>query len=121
MNEVESYGEKNVSLMLLGNKSDIEERLITGEEAQKYSSEHNMIFYETSAKTAESVETAFFEISKQLMLKREERRKNRNTQKQVTQPEPVALAPLGAQPETEKSCLLYTSDAADEEDSVDIG
>ena len=33
MNEVESYGEKNVSLMLLGNKSDIEERLITGEEA----------------------------------------------------------------------------------------
>jgi len=29
MNEVESYGEKNVSLMLLGNKSDLEERLIS--------------------------------------------------------------------------------------------
>ena len=33
MNEVESYGEKNVSLMLLGNKSDLEERLIPAEEA----------------------------------------------------------------------------------------
>ena len=29
-----------------------------------------MIFYETSAKTAESVETAFYELSKKLMLKR---------------------------------------------------
>ena len=33
MNEVESYGEPNVSLMLLGNKSDMEERMITIEEA----------------------------------------------------------------------------------------
>ena len=33
MNEVESYGENNVSLMLLGNKSDVEERMITKEEA----------------------------------------------------------------------------------------
>ena len=34
MNEVENYGEKNVSLMLLGNKADIDERLIEKDEAQ---------------------------------------------------------------------------------------
>lgn len=46
MNEVESYGEKNVSLMLLGNKSDLDERLIPGDEASVHTFIKNNLILE---------------------------------------------------------------------------
>ena len=39
----------------------------------------------------------------------------------MAKPERAGDAPIGVDVVEGKSCLLYTSDAADEEDSVDLG
>jgi len=54
--------------MLLGNKSDmIENRAVSFEKAKSFANKKELLFFETSAKTAECVETAFFSISKRLV------------------------------------------------------
>ena len=47
-------------ILLIGNKSDLKfEREVTTEEGQEFAEKHNLIFFETSAKTSANVETAF--------------------------------------------------------------
>ena len=54
--------------MLLGNKSDlIEHRQVSLEKAKGIAARKEILFYETSAKTSECVETAFNSIAKQLL------------------------------------------------------
>jgi len=44
-------------ILLIGNKSDLKfEREVSTEEGQEFADKHNLIFYETSAKTAHNVE-----------------------------------------------------------------
>jgi len=46
--------------MLIGNKSDLDaRRQISTEEGERFAKEHDLIFMETSAKTAVNVEEAF--------------------------------------------------------------
>ena len=54
--------------MLLGNKADlVESRQVSFEKAKSFAGKKEILFFETSAKTAECVETAFFSVSKQLL------------------------------------------------------
>ena len=47
-------------ILLIGNKSDLKfEREVTTEEGQEFAEKHNLIFFETSAKTSANVEQAF--------------------------------------------------------------
>ena len=47
-------------ILLVGNKSDLKfEREVTTQEGQEFADKHNLIFFETSAKTAANVEVAF--------------------------------------------------------------
>ena len=47
-------------ILLVGNKSDLKfEREVTTQEGQEFADKHNLIFFETSAKTAANVEQAF--------------------------------------------------------------
>jgi Ras-related protein Rab-1A len=65
--EVKKYAIPNVKTMLIGNKADFNtKRQVEYTEAKEYADSMNMTYFETSAKTALNVETAFFELATML-------------------------------------------------------
>ncbi|KAG9350339.1 hypothetical protein JZ751_026693 [Albula glossodonta] len=67
LTEIHEYAQKDVVIMLLGNKSDmVSERVIKREEGEKLAREYGVPFMETSAKTGVNVELAFLAIAKEL-------------------------------------------------------
>lgn len=63
--ELQRRGDPNVVIALAGNKADMEgKRKVQTEEAQQYAQENDIIFLETSAKTALNVRNLFVEIGK---------------------------------------------------------
>ncbi len=65
MKELQRRGDPNVVIALAGNKADMEgKRKVQTEEAQEYAQENDIIFLETSAKTALNVRNLFVEIGK---------------------------------------------------------
>uniref|UniRef100_A0A673G5Z9 small monomeric GTPase n=1 Tax=Sinocyclocheilus rhinocerous TaxID=307959 RepID=A0A673G5Z9_9TELE len=67
LTEIYEYAQKDVVIMLLGNKSDMAaERVITHEEGEKLAKEYGVPFMETSAKTGVNVELAFQAIAREL-------------------------------------------------------
>ncbi|CAD8159391.1 unnamed protein product [Paramecium pentaurelia] len=86
LNEIESYAEKNAELLLLGNKSDLSTKQVQSERVQEYAQKRNMMFFETSAKTADGVEEAFKKIAIKLMAKRDQQvQEKKNKRKQQKQ------------------------------------
>ena len=83
MKEIESYADRNVKLLLLGNKNDLKnEKQVDTKVAevlfhfdgfvflqlqQQFARNNNMEFYEVSAKTAESVSDGFVSVAKKLI------------------------------------------------------
>ena len=58
--EIEKNANKNVYKLLIGNKSDLEEkRKVTYQEGKDFATSNGMQFMETSAKTASKVQEAF--------------------------------------------------------------
>eukprot|EP01017_Pseudomicrothorax_dubius_P003994 TRINITY_DN10709_c0_g1_i17.p2 TRINITY_DN10709_c0_g1~~TRINITY_DN10709_c0_g1_i17.p2 ORF type:complete len:143 (+),score=31.58 TRINITY_DN10709_c0_g1_i17:258-686(+) len=70
MSEINMYADKDVTLVLLGNKSDIETRAVKAEEAAAYAGSKNMMFSEVSAKTADGVVNIFNVVTERLMDKK---------------------------------------------------
>ena len=65
--ELQRRGDPNVVIALAGNKADMEaKRKVQTEEAQQYAKENEIIYMETSAKTALNVRNLFVEIAKKL-------------------------------------------------------
>lgn len=59
LSDVRSTAREDVVAVLLGNKCDLAERReVTYEEGAAFAAKHNMIFFESSAKTGENVEAA---------------------------------------------------------------
>lgn len=60
----------NMTIMLIGNKSDLSHRrAVTFEEGQQFAKENGLIFMETSAKTAQNVEEAFIDTAAKIYRK----------------------------------------------------
>lgn len=60
IDECQNLTQKNVVIVLVGNKCDLEtERKVNTDEGQQLADENNILFYETSAKTGENVLDVF--------------------------------------------------------------
>ncbi|XP_030064197.1 ras-related protein Rab-37 isoform X2 [Microcaecilia unicolor] len=67
LTEIHEYAQKDVVIMLLGNKADVNnERVIKAEDGETLAREYGVPFMETSAKTGMNVELAFLAIAKEL-------------------------------------------------------
>ncbi|XP_026523189.1 ras-related protein Rab-37 isoform X2 [Pseudonaja textilis] len=67
LTEIHEYAQKDVVIMLLGNKADMSsERVIRTEDGESLAREYGVPFMETSAKTGMNVELAFLAIAKEL-------------------------------------------------------
>lgn len=69
-----NLNEKNISIVLVGNKTDlIEERKITTEEGEEFASERNIFFLETSAKdnSDQMIEKVFTTISSDIVKRQD--------------------------------------------------
>ena len=70
LEECISNGNQEMTLILVGNKIDLEsEREVTTEEGIQFAKNKNMLFFETSAKTAEKVGELFNQSAKQIFKK----------------------------------------------------
>ena len=60
INESLQFAGRNVVVLLIGNKSDLnKERIISWDKAKVFADRYNLIYIETSAKTGQGVEQAF--------------------------------------------------------------
>ncbi|XP_006145910.1 ras-related protein Rab-37 isoform X2 [Tupaia chinensis] len=67
LTEIHEYAQRDVVIMLLGNKADVSsERVIRSEDGEMLAREYGVPFMETSAKTGMNVELAFLAIAKEL-------------------------------------------------------
>merc|ERR1719247_2407850 len=66
LNEAREYANPNMVIMLIGNKCDLERREVSYEEGANFARENGLIFQETSAKTAQNVEKAFFSTAQKI-------------------------------------------------------
>eukprot|EP01125_Pyxidicula_operculata_P000843 TRINITY_DN1073_c0_g1_i3.p1 TRINITY_DN1073_c0_g1~~TRINITY_DN1073_c0_g1_i3.p1 ORF type:complete len:211 (-),score=13.86 TRINITY_DN1073_c0_g1_i3:201-833(-) len=65
LEECTQSGEDNLTIVLVGNKCDLEsKRVVSFEEGKKFADQHNLLFVEASAKTAFNVEESFIKSSR---------------------------------------------------------
>merc|ERR1711963_1180040 len=61
------YSNKDIIIMLIGNKSDLgNKRAVSREEGESFAEKNGLTFLETSAKTAENVEAAFIDSARKI-------------------------------------------------------
>mmetsp|Transcript_7741 Transcript_7741/g.22032 ORF Transcript_7741/g.22032 Transcript_7741/m.22032 type:complete len:197 (+) Transcript_7741:180-770(+) len=69
--QLHQHGDAQVQRILVGNKSDLSDlRKVKTEDGEKLAARFNMSFFETSAKTGESVDDAFLHIAGQVFEQR---------------------------------------------------
>ncbi|XP_022967899.1 ras-related protein RABA4d-like [Cucurbita maxima] len=67
LEELRGHADKNIVIMLIGNKCDLGSlRAVPTEDAQEFAERENLFFMETSALESTNVETAFFTILKEI-------------------------------------------------------
>uniref|UniRef100_A0A0R3W2B0 Ras-related protein Rab-1 n=1 Tax=Taenia asiatica TaxID=60517 RepID=A0A0R3W2B0_TAEAS len=95
MEEIKRHARSDVIKILVGNKSDLEDRRkVTYEQGAEFANLHGLHFFETSAKSASRVEEAFFSMAEQLLKSFRQQRQQQLQQQQsqsivITQTEPV--------------------------------
>mmetsp|Transcript_388 Transcript_388/g.442 ORF Transcript_388/g.442 Transcript_388/m.442 type:complete len:216 (+) Transcript_388:95-742(+) len=67
LEDARQHANENMTIMLVGNKSDLEhKRAVSTDEGEQFAKENGLLFLETSAKTAANVEEAFKQTARQI-------------------------------------------------------
>lgn len=79
MKELQRQANENIIIALAGNKLDLvseqpDKRAVPTADAEAYAREANLLFFETSAKTAENVKELFTAIAKKLPIEQASQR-----------------------------------------------
>lgn len=79
MKELQRQANENIIIALAGNKADLvaeqpDKRAVQTADAEAYAREANLLFFETSAKTAENVKELFTAIAKKLPIEQASQR-----------------------------------------------
>ena len=70
LEEAKQHAHASMVILLIGNKSDLDSRrAVTFEEGQAFANANNLLFLETSAKTAVNVEEAFLKTANEIYSK----------------------------------------------------
>eukprot|EP00244_Chara_vulgaris_P009746 TRINITY_DN4253_c0_g1_i5.p1 TRINITY_DN4253_c0_g1~~TRINITY_DN4253_c0_g1_i5.p1 ORF type:complete len:213 (-),score=28.78 TRINITY_DN4253_c0_g1_i5:89-727(-) len=73
LEDARQHANSNMTIMLIGNKCDLQHRrAVSTEEGETFARENGLFFMETSAKTAQNVEEAFTQTAKQIYKKIED-------------------------------------------------
>ena len=87
--EIEKNASKNVYKILIGNKSDLEEkREVSYEQGKEFADTYGMKFIETSAKTNNNVQESFYTMTNEIIASTKEKErilsKNESDRKEKT-------------------------------------
>ena len=96
MKEVKNHANQNFSIIILGNKCDVEDREVTLEEGENFAKKINSKVYEVSAKTGYNVAEAFDEIARMTYEKDKEGK--------IRQRESIRFEDVGADKKKKKCC-----------------
>ena len=70
LEDCKKYSTQDITIMLIGNKADLENsRVVTTEEGKAFAEKNGIFFYETSSKTAQNVDEAFINVAKEIFDK----------------------------------------------------
>lgn len=68
LEDARQHANPNMTIMLIGNKSDLSHRrAVTKEEGEQFAKENGLLFLEASARTAQNVEEAFVKTAAQIL------------------------------------------------------
>jgi len=73
LDQIKRHAQEGVKLMLIGNKVDLDERIVEEARGKALADEHGMLFFETSATTGLRVHDAFVSITDAILRQRSER------------------------------------------------
>jgi Ras-related protein Rab-5C len=99
--ELQRQANENIIIALAGNKLDLvtespDKRVIATADAQAYAKEVGLLFFETSAKTAENVQDLFASIARKLPLDQAGPRNIRSSTREGVNLRPEAPGTQGA-------------------------
>lgn len=70
LKQIDTHASSGVAKVLVANKTDLPNRVISTEQGQALAQEYGLKFFETSAKTGSNINEMFFEVADQIVRDR---------------------------------------------------